>query len=99
MREQDKIDEAAFFLGEMVKREDNQRTYGYMTSAFLSAARSVLQYALEEAAALDAERRVHRPVGKAWYDNHMVACPLLGYFKGKRNANIHRQEPVEPTRR
>jgi hypothetical protein len=98
MREQDKIDEAAFFLDEMTQREDRPVAYRYLTSALLSAARSVLQYAWEEAAAPDAKGRVTRPVGKAWYDNHMAACPLLWYFKGKRDANVHRQEPVKPIR-
>jgi hypothetical protein len=52
VREQDKINEAAFFLREMETRGEDPVAYRYLTSAFLSAARSVLQYAREEAAAL-----------------------------------------------
>ena len=95
MREQDKIDEAAFFLQEMDTRVNDSVAYRYLTSAFLSAARSVLQYAWEEAAAPNG-RHATRPEGKAWYDSHVVG-PLVPYFRDKRDANVHR-EPVKPTR-
>src|SRR5213593_1336640 len=73
MREQDKIDEAAFFLNEMQQHAD------------------------DEAVAPDAKHRPTDPDGAAWYESHLKAIPLLGYFRNKRDANVHRQEPVEPT--
>jgi hypothetical protein len=89
MREQDKIDEAAVFLDEMAAREEDPRAYVYMVSAFLSAARSVLQYAREEATS--------KSGGQQWYDGEVSSNRLLPYFKDKRDANVH-QEPVEPAR-
>jgi hypothetical protein len=89
MREQDKIDEAAFFLEEMAQREDRPGAYRYLTSAFLSAARSVLQYVCKEA--------TQRAQGQAWYDSHMPPGSLLSYFRDKRDVNVH-QEPVEAAR-
>jgi hypothetical protein len=66
--------------------EDRQR-FEFNLSAFLSAARSVLQYGL-----LEAERR---PGGKVWYDVYVAARPILAFFKDKRDISIHKQ-PVRP---
>lgn len=51
-------------------------------SAFLSASRSVLQFALEEAC--------QKSGGQAWYDAAVSSDPLIAFLKDKRDANIHR---------
>ena len=56
-------------------------------SAFLSSARSILQYALEEAKPKNG--------GRAWYDAHASSKTVLRFFKDKRDISIH-SEPVIP---
>lgn len=51
MYEQEKLDEARYFLSQMAMSADQPRAFRYELSAFLSAARSALQYALDEARA------------------------------------------------
>ena len=48
MNERYKIGEAKFFLAKMEESVHNQETFRYYLSAFLTAARSVTQYAREE---------------------------------------------------
>jgi hypothetical protein len=55
-------------------------------SAFMGAARSVLQYAGREAKL--------KPGGQRWYDQTM-ANPLLCFFRDMRNNSIH-EVPVKP---
>ena len=55
-------------------------------SAFMGAARSVLQYAVREAKL--------KPGGQQWYDQAM-ADPLLCFFRDLRNNSIH-EVPVRP---
>ncbi|MBI4341827.1 MAG: hypothetical protein HY599_00495 [Candidatus Omnitrophica bacterium] len=89
MHESVKLEEAKYFLGQMAKEELNPEVFKHNLSAFLSSARSILQYSLEEA-----ENKAN---GKAWYDAHMNGNQLLKYFKEKRNVSIH-TEPVKPRR-
>jgi ABC-type transport system substrate-binding protein len=49
MNESQKIREAEYFLAQMDRERENAENFGHNLSAFLSSARSVLQYALEEA--------------------------------------------------
>lgn len=49
MNEKDKLEEARWFYAEMVKRQENRKIFKYNLSAFLSSARSVMQYSLKEA--------------------------------------------------
>ena len=49
MNEYTKLKEAQYFNSEMVKKQLNRDSFNYNLSAFLSSARSILQYALEEA--------------------------------------------------
>lgn len=82
MSKADKIAEARFFLQEM-KATDERDRFRFMLSGFLSAARSVLQYA-------------HRDVegnlpGRQWYDDTMSASLVLSFFKDERDFNIHRR--------
>ena len=63
MSESQKIREAEYFLAQMDRERENAEHFGHNLSAFLSSARSVLQYALEEAKP--------KPGGLAWYDGTM----------------------------
>ncbi len=84
MHERHKIKEAHFFLGRMESAVLTPDVFPYFLSAFLSAARSVLQYALEEVRS--------KPGGQAWYDGRVAVDAILKFFKDKRDVNIH----VEP---
>jgi hypothetical protein len=105
MFEHEKIREAEFFYAlawdEERKINDNPDRFKWFLSAFLSAARSVLQYAHKEAAG-ESVPTPHTPCsstfrwekgGQLWYENAMKS-PVLQYFKEKRNVNIHAQ-PIE----
>jgi len=87
MHEQNKIEEAEFFLRAMKAAENDPSTYYKHFSAFLSASRSAIQYAFEEAKL--------KPGGQDWYNGDVVTRPYMPYFREKRNANIHRR-PVPP---
>jgi hypothetical protein len=80
MHEQAKIAEAEYFL---VRLQTEPQFLQYNLSAFLTAARSVLQYALEEAKG--------RPGGQAWYDVQVNANPVTTFLKDNRDVNVHRR--------
>lgn len=82
-----KLEEAAFFL-ELMKRAAEKRPFSYFLSAFLSAARSVLQYAHRETEV--------NPTAWKWYADAMAGSMLFQFFKEERNLNIH-ERPVAPT--
>lgn len=87
MNENKKIQEAEYFLSLMF--EKNERVFfTYKLSAFLTAARSVLQYALKEAET--------KPNGKNWYDSAIQNRPVVKFFKDKRDINIH-ADPINPS--
>ncbi len=88
MHEAAKLEEASFFLGKMHEVQHASPTeFRFHLSAFLSAARSVAQYALEEAKT--------RPRGQAWFDTFVAGSPVIAFFKDARDKNIH-EKPVEP---
>ncbi len=89
MNETRKLAEAQHFLSHLAPSASNTNAFAFELSAFLSAARSVLQYALEEAKT--------RSGGQAWYDAQLKSAPEIKYFKDKRDLSIHVQ-PVEPNR-
>jgi hypothetical protein len=60
MHEARKLKETWFFLGEMNTRGHDSSAFIHLLSGFLSAARSVAQYAHAEAAT--------KSGGQAWYD-------------------------------
>lgn len=80
MHELDKVSEAGFFLNLMQERSNSAPDFQHCLSAFLSAARSALQYAFEEAKTKGAQ---------TWYEQAMNASPVLRFFKDKRDINIH----------
>lgn len=88
MNKKAKIKEAKYFLTRMKEEHDNRESFDFNLSAFLSAARSVLQYVRKEAKA--------KKGGQQWHDNWISANPILKFFKCKRNINIH-DEPVKPS--
>lgn len=85
MREQEEIKEAEYFLSRMRHEKDRPEYFCYNLSAFLTAARSVLQYAQDEIKG--------KIGGQYWYDSQVSARPVMGFFKDKRDLNVH-VEPV-----
>jgi hypothetical protein len=87
VHEQDKIEEAVHFLDRMSQSSD-PKSFRFELSAFLSPARSALQYALEEART--------KNDGQAWYETQVSGKVVVKFFKDKRDVSIHRK-PVVPT--
>ena len=87
MYENAKVTEAKYFYSQMSSNFEDRDKFAYNLSAFLSSARSVPQYALEEAKI--------KTGGQAWYDSQIAASSILPFFKDKRDVNIH-AEPVKP---
>jgi hypothetical protein len=87
MNEKEKIQEAKYFYSVMVKEQEDRLVFKFHLSGFLSAARSVMQYALEEAK--------KRQGGQKWYDDWMASSSVLSFFKDKRDFNIH-TAPIDP---
>jgi hypothetical protein len=87
MYEQDKLDEAGHFLAGMTESVEDPMAFRFELSAFLSSARSVLQYALEEAKT--------KTGGQAWFDGHASSNQVIRFFRGKRNLSIH-TGPIVP---
>lgn len=88
MNEDRKIAEARYFLDQMRKPEihDDRVVFGYNLSAFLSAARSALQYLR------DASQSSNR---QSWYDTEMSVTRWCSVFKDLRDGNIH-EKPTTP---
>jgi len=87
MNEKEKLEEAMYFYAEMVKHQEDRKVFKHNLSAFLSAARSVMQYALEE---VDPKNG-----GKKWYYDWMNSGDVLRFFRDKRDFNIH-TAPINP---
>jgi len=88
MNEKEKLEEARYFYAEMVKHQEDRKVFKHNLSAFLSAARSVMQYALKEV-------ETKKNVGKKWYNDWMKSSYVLKFFRDKRNFNIH-TAPIDP---
>lgn len=86
MHEDFKIQEAEYHLSRM-QETAGQESFRFELSAFLSSARSVLQYALKEAET--------RTGGQAWYDREVGVDPIVRFLKSARDGNIH-VSPVTP---
>jgi len=86
MYELEKIKEAEYFYKQILDTQEDSETFKYNLSAFLSAARSVLQFARKEAKT--------KSKGLHWYDICVSKKPIISFFRKKRNINIHR-EPVK----
>lgn len=90
MREQSKIAEARYFLRQLHALIGEREPFNYNLSAFLSAARSALQFACKEV------RESDKLGGQAWYDGKVAAKPLVKFLKDKRDVSIH-ESPVTPS--
>ena len=88
MNEKKKLEESRYFLSKMEQAQDETFEFECNLSAFLSASRSVLQYA-------HAEAKKTRS-GLQWYESTVNREPILEFFKDKRNINIH-QQPISPS--
>jgi hypothetical protein len=86
MHEYEKLEEARHFL-ERMRQATEPKGFQFELSAFLSAARSALQYALEEAKS--------KTGGQKWYDA-VKSSPFVSFFKEKRNLSVH-EAPVIPS--
>jgi len=85
MHELEKIEEAKYFYSQMSREANNREGLKHNLSAFLSSARSVLQYALKEAQT--------KKGGQEWYDLQVSDNDAISFFTDKRDINIH-AEPV-----
>jgi hypothetical protein len=85
MNESYKLSEAEYFFSQMLDVQRTPKHFNYNLSAFLTAARSILQYALEEARG--------KSGGQKWFDLATATHPSILFLKDKRNLNIH-VEPV-----
>ena len=88
MNEKKKFEESRYFLSKMEQAQDEKFEFKCNLSAFLSASRSVLQYA-------NAEAKKTRS-GLHWYNSTVSKEPILKFFKDKRDINIH-QQPISPS--
>ena len=86
MHEQSKLNEAKYFYSRMLSETGNRENLLFDLSAFLSAARSVLQYALKEAQT--------KSGGQQWYNGQVTSSDVLKFFRTKRNVNVH-TEPIQ----
>ncbi|MBU1180527.1 hypothetical protein KJ885_06295 [Patescibacteria group bacterium] len=73
MDEKKKLGEAKYFFKLMSRNKKNKEKFLYNVSAFLTAARSILQYSLEEAK--------NKSNGQFWYDNYISRNIILQFFK------------------
>jgi hypothetical protein len=93
MNERVKIAEAEFFPGQLqavtAQADPSREQVTHLVSAFSTAARSALQYALDEAQS--------KRGGQAWYAAMVARFPVIRYFRDLRNVNIH-ERPVVPHR-
>jgi hypothetical protein len=88
MHEKEKLKEAQFFLDRMKENVDNTEDFKFNLSAFLSASRSVLYYALEE---------VKNTSHQNWHDSKISGSTIFKYFKDKRDISVH-IKPIRPGR-
>ena len=87
MHEIKKFREAEYFYSKMIEEQEHRENFTYNLSAFLSSARSVLQYTLKEAKT--------KSGGGQWYNNLILTSSVLKFFRDKRDINIH-TEPIQP---
>ncbi len=85
-----KLEEARHFLGRMrlAQAAHDEPVFRNELSAFLSAARTVLQYARDEA---------HFRGQQQWYEMAVGSDVVVRFMRDERNNNIH-ERPVSPGR-
>ena len=90
MREAEKLVEAQHFLDRMkqAEAEGNETVFRHELSAFLSAGRSVLQYALIAA---------QKQGRQSWYEASVKRDECIAFLKEERDTNIHSDLPALST--
>ncbi len=88
MNEEAKLREAEYFLERTRAELSEPEYFKFNLSAFLSAGRSVAQYALNEASG--------KRGGRRWYDAFLKAQPVVKFLATERDTNIHHR-PIEPS--
>ena len=81
-----KLDEAAYFLGEMRRVRDTPQSFAYELSAFLSAARSVDYYLAKKCTGDEAAERWYSDVRSRVKNGEFRH---VRYFIDKRDVNVH----------
>ena len=89
MNELEKLSEAKYFANRMKASINDPQDFQYELSAFLSSARSVLQYVYKGVK--------NNPDGILWYKAQISGNSVLKFFRDKRDVNIH-VEPVKPSK-
>lgn len=89
MNERFKYGEASYFAGHLADPAIEYTKFRYELSAFLSASRSLLQFARHQVK--------QRRGGLEWYDSWVRKEPLIVFFRNQRNDNVHRS-PVQVPR-
>jgi hypothetical protein len=87
MHEREKLNESRHHLQEMERYVEAPDKFRYALSAFLSAGRSVPQFALIELK--------NNAGGKRWFDQQIATIPVVRFLKEQRNMSIH-ERPVMP---
>jgi hypothetical protein len=87
MHEKSKLEESKYFFTRMIGTKEEVVGFIHNLSAFLSASRSILQYALKEAEI--------KQNGSRWYSDNISKSSILRFFRDKRDLNIH-EKPVRP---
>jgi len=84
-----KLAEARYFLGQMQvhERKGDTDVFCYNTSAFLSAARSVMQY-------LHLKAKTQGRI--AWYQQVCADSPWCRFFRDFRNSEVHEEPITDP---
>jgi len=88
MNEEAKLREAEYFLERMRAELSEPEHFKFNLSAFLSAGRSVAQYALNESSG--------KRGGRRWYDAFLKAHSLVKFLTTERDTNIHHR-PIDPS--
>lgn len=92
MNEREKLKEAEYFLRRMTEVHAHHEALKHNLSAFLSASRSVFQYAFKETNR--GKNPAATPEAQDWYERTVTSSDVLKFFTGIRNKNIH-DFPVE----
>jgi hypothetical protein len=86
MNEDQKLEDAAHCLDEMIAVQNDPVAFRRKLSAFLGSSRSVLQYAHKETKA--------NPASRKWYKTE-VSKRIIALMRDQRNTDVH-EEPVSP---
>ena len=86
MDERKKLDEAKYFYLRMKEVIGRNMEFVYNLDAFLTAARSAMQFLFEDVKSI--------PSRKNWYGELYNRYRTLGYFRDKRNYTVHERQLV-----